>query len=836
MTAGIAKLPTRRSPHNARRGTALLAVIPLAILMMSAMVAFVGTAVDTSRATVSDMDSFRARAAAQSAASLAITRIWGDFDDLSGGAAEMWAFRAHLDAVGLLDQADANRVEWVDYLDTLRLPQNADGDASIDGVRIDRIDAHRIDNWDSTMIVIAVDAVTSAGEEGSSRERRSSIEERFTVAPPEWNGLDFALLASNINCLLCHTTIDNVERAYNTNSALTGTFDSVRIGSIDAIHFRSDPDSSVAGITLLGRDALLGDGTDVTDWGDFNLSGAKADAFGSVEKIQEDRFGNPEFDDLLVYDPSNPDAAANLFLDFLDYQGATDYELPESFPPPFPDNGGVDPTSMLPQPENAGNRKIDDGEFFATVLGLEGTITGGSISVMDPSERISTNAQRKAMMDGSDSVRDITTGNVYLHGTEDEPLILDGNVAIDGDVIISGVVKGMGTVRARGNVYVVSDLQYADGGRMDRTFGVSSDGTENNIAIAAGGNIVVGDYYRPAWGEGKPATGESDGSFNFTMDELAIFNRMEWMKTQPTLPGKRVKVQTGTKVTYQDEKVKEKYQKTVTKWKWVKTGNKIKQPQFKWITVSNGLPGEYEKTERVKVPNGFKLVDEKIKVKNGTKTVTKTRWVKTGNKIEVKTPIYGWKTPQHDNPYFNAYHTPRYYSFTEGSTVPIYNRDGYFDPKTSHWMSEEHAGEWSDAKLTYANPKNQKDSVLYGANGVPKAVVSQISPTSSWISPEMMRKTIEQQLATKDGGNLVLEIDATLYSANSILGTVPDRESPFTNGELLVNGGIVAADVGILAPNGTTVNYDVRGARALSIQADSGLVIQRRLSTPGIDY
>lgn len=100
------------------------------------------------------------------------------------------------------------------------------------------------------------------------------------------------------------------------------------------------------------------------------------------------------------------------------------------------------------------------------------------------------------------------------------------------------------------------------------------------------------------------------------------------------------------------------------------------------------------------------------------------------------------------------------------------------------------------------------------------------------MSADMMQKTIKLSQAKVQSNSKTVEIDATLYSANSILGTVPSTKSPHTDGTLLVNGGIVAADVGILAPNGTQVNYDGRGARALSIRSDTGLGVIRRLSAP----
>ena len=225
MTCPTAASLQRPTTRTGRRGSALIAVIPIAILMLSLLIAFVGTSIDSSKAVKSGIDSFRARAAAQSAASLAIADIWGDFEAVSADNIQMWSFRTHLDGLGLADQAGIVDPVQTDFTGALGLATGYYGDPTIDGVEVERVAIHRLDNFDSTSLVVEVDAVMRVGADVSSTERRSSIAETFTVSPPEWDGLDYALLASNVNCLLCHTSIDNVERIYNQDMNLLGTFD-----------------------------------------------------------------------------------------------------------------------------------------------------------------------------------------------------------------------------------------------------------------------------------------------------------------------------------------------------------------------------------------------------------------------------------------------------------------------------------------------------------------------------------------------------------------------------------------------------------------------------------
>ena len=661
-------------PSSQSRGAALIAMIPIVMLMMSLMWAFVGTTIDSSRGYSSDLDNYRARVAAQSVASLTVADLWGQFESVTNEDRQLWAFRAWLDAQGLSDQSKTPMPAVKSFMADLALAFDVEGNRTMGGVEVERVDIHRLDQWDATSIVVEVDAVMRIGGDGSSRERRSSIREVFTIAPPEWDGLDYALLANNVNCLLCHTKIDNVERFYNDDQLQYGSFDEVRVGSIDSIHFRSDPDSSVAGVTLIGGEAMQGDGQRIDDWTKFNLSSAAR----TSGKLDEDLFGDLAPEALRLFDAANPDADVNLYLDFfsLGEDDTPGFDLPRSFPAPFTDNGGFDFTLNTPRPDLAGNRIIDDSEFEVTVRGLAGSISGGRISVISKGTQVANASDMSIMMNGNVAgISGVTDGNVYLHGTAAYPIILDGDVAIDGDVIISGVVKGEGTLRARGNVYVAGDLVYDDAGgasNPSRTFGFAADGTENNLAIAAGGNIVIGDFYRPAWGSGDITDGTSATSYNFTMEEIGIFNRQEWFKTQPTLPGKTVWGQTGTETVWKDEKVMEYYtvlepvyteeayivlepvyteeaytetkpvytkesyiviEPAYTKepyivlepiYENVPTGTLIEKTAYKTVTVTNGRPEPYTESWTEKVFDYFYYVEETVKTQTGTKKPAET--------------------------------------------------------------------------------------------------------------------------------------------------------------------------------------------------------------------
>jgi len=829
------------SPFERRRGSALFAIAPAIVLIMALLMAVVGSVTSSSQSSEQDYAVLDAESAARAVVSLAIEDVWSDFDaGIDLATAQPWDFQLFLQSQGLPDQTGIDPPVGVDISGRLALPLDAGGRPTFAGAVVEEVTAYRLDSWDSTALVVDATIAIERGRGDSSRTIRHAVQEVFTVAPPDWEGLDYALLATNINCILCHTTIDSADRFYNQDPTLRGEFDGVKLGTIESLHFRADPDSSIAGSIYVGGEAMEGDGDLISDWAKFKLKSREFDAEG---KLIEDAWGGLTPTNLQRPDPDDSSVVPNLFLG---EEALAEGFLPTSFPSPFPDNGGYDHETNTVLTEQAHNRIVDDEEFMSTVGGSFGKMSGGKMTVLEKGDKIDNPGRLNVARKGwEDTLEGVVSGNVYLKGEKDNPIVLNGDIAIDGDVVISGYVKGLGTIRARGNVYIPSDLVYADGSQGEsRIYGKGADGTPNNLAIAAGGNIMVGDYYRPAWGKGTPATGAKDGSFNFVMDEVAIFNRMEWIKTQPTLPGKAVKTQVGTKVVVKDELQWVQYDAVDPIYTWVNTGKIIKQPIYKDVYTTTGV-APYQVTTKTTIVTGYKDVAETKQVVTGYKNVTKSKQVKTGKKLEVVEPVYAMVAPQYPNElYAGADYRARYYSFNAdykvgngakartGQSFPIFNKGGYFDPVKGHWMSDERAAKWDDTKLSYANPANRKDPFLYNADGSVKAIVSSLSPSQGWIAPAQMQALITLELGERPDRKDPLEVNATLYSANAIMGVVGNLGTDMTDGKLHVNGGLVAADIGLLAPNGTQINFDGRGAERLSITSDQGLTIRRSATLP----
>lgn len=52
---------------------------------------------------------------------------------------------------------------------------------------------------------------------------------------------------------------------------------------------------------------------------------------------------------------------------------------------------------------------------------------------------------------------------IYLAGTADKPLVINGTVVIPGDVVLRGKITGKGTLYVGGNLYLADNVEYANG-------------------------------------------------------------------------------------------------------------------------------------------------------------------------------------------------------------------------------------------------------------------------------------------------------------------------------------------------------------------------------------
>ena len=840
---------THARPDVDQRGNVLFASILLLALVATMLAGLLDSTVDTSTVAVQRVDRFEGKRAAGSANRLAAQTLWSGYESTipAGAAVRVTDLRDYLTALGLDNQAGGPPAP-IEYMDALGLPQNADGERVLGDAVVDSVRIHREDDARQTMLFVTATAQTSKNGD----DLTETFTDVFSLEAPQWDGLDFALLANNINCIMCHTHVDDARRVYPGGDLVDE--DGVRrarIGSIESFQIRHDPDSTIAGTLYLGGDAVDEHGDPITDWSAFTLQGADLDAGGSVAV---DASGDESWSDLDPADPLAPAPFENLYTNYFDLPEAVDGELPSTFPVPFLDDGGVDPITRVETPGGANNRVVDDNEFATTTETFSGAITGGAVGVSPPGNVISTSTGAGLLELGTQaSLGSVTSGNVILTGTDLDPIRIDGKVAIDGDLIISGPIEGAGSLWVRGNIYIRGDLEYNDAVVAgERQFGLGPNGRPNALGLTSGGNVVMGDPYRAAWGEGAAVDGTQSGAWNFTLEQAAIFNRREWIKTQPTLPGEPEYIQTGTEwvneeqfdsvdtIVWDDVTEQQPTGNMIPKdiWDSVQVGTTF-IPEMETVVIPPTKPPPYGKSTTVEQPTGNMIevpvyedqivdtimVPEMQTVVTGqvSRTVTNQVSFDPPQFLLVEKPIMEWVAAQHPNPdYVGPDFRPRYYALGEGDPVPLQIADGYFDPDKEMWIAPERVEDWNDPSLLLADPTDPNDPYLYPGGAANSAVIETLEPTDSWIDPDVLRGLITDTLDARNGSES-LKIDATVYSANSIFGVVPNSPAEGTNGELRVQGALLAADVGLLGPGGVEIFYDPRGKRVLDIRDESKL-------------
>jgi hypothetical protein len=691
--------------------TALVTVFILMAVILTAVTQFRS---HSSRVEQRGED-YELESAVESAGDAAMHALWSEFrarvssrthtDDVEG-------FRAYLDSIGCREEADGDGGAAFDLAPRLALAADEDGNPVFSNVRIEALTVTRRDLDESTDLTISTTAASHARRtDGKYTGWKRAVETTFALEPETWGGLEYVLLANNVNCILCHMKADSTSRAFRTRP---GPHPRVKIGTLEQLSMRDWANSAICGTLHAAGPVTDEFGTPITDWRRFTLRTARLDGDGNVV---EDAAGNAITQ---VIDPADgsTDAFGGLYEDYAS-TAMIDGELPGAFPPPFPDDGGVDSSTGTRTTAGAGNRTVDAGEFHAVTRGFRGSLSGGRIHVVPRGSRIATTSDLTvAMRDSSTAfLPAVTEGHVFLTGTQDEPILLNGDVAIDGNLVMRGWVKGKGTIWVRDNVYAPVDIRYLDGvdARRARTFGRAADGSQNLLAVTAGGNVLIGDPFAPY----RVGTSREGVKPSFAAMEMSIFNRAEWVRTQPQLPGARG-------------------------------------------------------------------------------------------------PIA--------NPLYDAHHVPRYYAMSVSDSVGIFNKGGGYFDSTGTWRGAEHPDAWSSTLMTLGNPRNAADPLLYDATGAPKARVTYLKAADGWISDAQLARLMDEAYAGRPEGRL--EIDLFAYTNNAIFG-IASTMGRRTLGKLRINGGVVAADVGLLAVAGVELNYDARVLDVLRIAGAERVAVRR---------
>jgi len=441
--------------------------------------------------------------ACKAGADIAIEQLWNDYLETRGNTTgNLASYRVFIDdIVGTHEDLNNNGTQDEDEWDfngdgefnTSDPLAMATGDEPIElagGAVITDLTVRRTD--DVTGSVLTIDTTARyGGEELSSRQT-------VRISGDLFEGFEFGIMANNINCILCHAQFYNLDMEMNSDPDNYGNFDRIKVATLESLMVRTNEDinSHVAG-TIYTRGNVYDQNNSELSEGQIAGSSLKGFEFSTENgKLLQDEHGDMQVTNLAnaeVDEDGKPDQFANLYMDYpTDESLMTDGTLPNDFPAPFPDDNE--------------NRLVDDDEFSTVFNAANGSIVfeldpdeaGGSVSA-----GVAYGVPRGGAFTGTGLPTASNTaldsleangqydGNLFLVGTEADPIVINNTVAVNGDVVLKGPVKGFGQLLVKGNAYVVGDVTYAD---APDKFGVAEDGTKNGFALTAGGSIMMGDY------------------------------------------------------------------------------------------------------------------------------------------------------------------------------------------------------------------------------------------------------------------------------------------------------------------------------------------------------
>ena len=325
------------------------------------------------------------------------------------------------------------------------------------------------------------------------------------------NPWDFAILTDNIECIFCHLEVYSIETGYKADGTLRNFFkdslsdihgfERVRVGSIAKLELESSKaqqaDSYILG-SIYTRDTTnfidekaeiytvaLQENTPL-----INTGATFGSSFKRLEKW--DSTTNDSYQDCV--NPTDCTAFGKMY---------THYPTEDVAQP----DGLLQTDFPLPVSDNDANRLIDDREWNDAISGggrvsvsskgsvnaILTTPSAAGIIIVGKNEKLgevnaSTSTYSSSQAKNTSSFKG---EHLILRGTANSPLEFDGKVYVNGDVIISGRVSGNGMIVARGNVYIVGDIVY-DCGNSECDY--TNPDTLPRFALSAVGNITSGIY------------------------------------------------------------------------------------------------------------------------------------------------------------------------------------------------------------------------------------------------------------------------------------------------------------------------------------------------------
>lgn len=459
--------------HESERGMALVLALLAIVLVLAAVLLVSHQSEVASRHTEIALNQAELEEASKAGIDIGIQRIWNRYVTTNGNTTgNLSSYRVFIDTVvpagGSADLVSPGSPVVLDEARGL----------SVTGLTMTRED---------TLFGIDITLVSTAAKTlpGGDVSDTFTAEQTVRVSGTPFTGFEYAVLATQLNCSLCHAGFRSVDQEYNTDKSLYNTFDRVKVATLEALLFRNGTaDSHVAG-TVYTRGSVYNENyTTMTDSNiasgsfkgrDFNRTNGKViqnSGTGAMSSVNLTAAGTDS--------KGRPTQFASLYKNYpTEPERMTDGPLPSTFPAPYPDNND--------------DRHVDSDEFEEVASLLSGSLDGG-IAYGVPEGGKYAGASLPTTSNGALSDLAGTgryEGNLILVGTPQNPIQLDGEIAVTGDLVMKGTVKGVGQIFVKGNTYLVGDVTYAD---ASNKFGVAADGTKNALSVITGGSVLMGDY------------------------------------------------------------------------------------------------------------------------------------------------------------------------------------------------------------------------------------------------------------------------------------------------------------------------------------------------------
>ena len=798
-------MDTRRKQQE---GMALILALLAIITILGAMALVMGSVQNSARDTDRAVNEVLLGEACQAGIDMAVERVWHAYLVGRGNTTgNLASYRVFIDTL-VLNNEDLNRngikdgnerdfngngtfeinAQMTNHSPTeapllINTVQHLSSGARIKSVAIDRVD-------DVTGVMLTLRATAEIGpEDDPTKTQRRTAMQTIRISGAHFAGFQFAVLANNINCILCHAQFMPLDQVRNTDPTQYGTFDRIKIAALESLLIRaSEADSKVGGSTYTRGRVYNKDGSLLNAAG-IASSQLKGWRFSNQNgKLTQDPSTGAMSEVSLANAATNSKGLLNQFANlYLNYPTAsdqmTDGELPLKFPSPFPDDNGdrlVNPAEFAKY-VNSANGTINF-ELPANQVG--GAITAG-VAYGVPAGQTYTGTGLPTASDAAtlDQLRTegSYTGNLILVGTDYDPIVINNKVAVDGDVVIKGKIKGRGQLLVSGNVYVMGDVTYAD---APDKFGEAADvdKTENAFALEAGGNIMMGDYLTIRAKNNYTATKTATNKYDDKVDTdvwQGQFTRVDTSTANATMSSGKT-----TPVGYFDSGVVDAGAAQGTNYTWSYTSGSAKH------TV-------YQQQEGM-----TSFTSSELMLFN---RMERQKWAPPGN-------------ADYNANYYIPNYKPRYYELRDGA--PIYQ----------YKVTSSTSSDLKEHVVNYLSPGvetlslNPADSNYIGAN----ATVLSVSPKNNWISENTLRKiwyadeqwrqsvvvNQKKDATDEDPDRVPWRFDGLLYTNNSIFGIVRgwNRHKSKAHGMFIVRGGIVCSDLGMLvADNGSEAEYKADG-------------------------